>query len=66
MAGRKYTPPRRRDFSSCRWQTDDGVLCVRRGGLTQAKRKYSRPGGEIFRPADGRPTTAYSVYVEEV
>ena len=44
MAGRKYTPPRRRDFSSCRWQTDDGVPCVRRGGLTQAGRKRSRPG----------------------
>ena len=35
-------------------------------GLTQAGRKRCRPGGEIFRPADGRPTTAYSVYVEEV
>ena len=25
----------------------------------------SRHGGEIFRPADGKPTTAYRVYVEE-
>ena len=27
------------DFASCRWQTDDGVPRVRRGGLTMAGRK---------------------------
>ena len=42
----------------------DGVLSVRRGGLTQTGRKSSRPGGEIFRPADGKPPMAYRVYVE--
>ena len=35
-------------------------------GLTMVGRKRSRHGGEIFCPADGRPTTAYRVYVEEV
>ena len=35
-------PPRRRDFLSCRWQTDDGVSGIRRGGLTMAGRKISR------------------------
>ena len=34
-------------------------------GLTRQGGNASRPGGEIFHPADGRPTTAYSVYVEE-
>jgi len=27
------------DFASCRWQTSDGVLRVRREGLTMAGRK---------------------------
>ena len=35
-------PPRRRDFSSCRWQAADGVSGIRQGGLTQAGRKRSR------------------------
>ena len=37
---------------------------VRQGGLTLTERKRSRPGGEIFRPADGKPLMAYRVYVE--
>ena len=41
-AGRKRIPPRRRDFSSCRWQADDGVSGIRRGGLMIAGRKRSR------------------------
>ena len=32
-------PVKAADFASCRWQTDDGVPCVRRGGLTMAGHK---------------------------
>ena len=32
-------PVKAMDFASCRWQTDDGVPCVRRGGLTMAGHK---------------------------
>ena len=33
------SPVKAMDFASCRWQTDDGVPCVRRGGLTMAGHK---------------------------
>ena len=33
------SPVKAADFVSCRWQTDDGVPCVRRGGLTMAGHK---------------------------
>ena len=33
------SPVKAADFASCRWQTDDGVPCVRRGGLTMAGHK---------------------------
>ena len=49
---------------SVRPPSDDGALSVRQGGLTQTGQKRSRPGGEIFRPADGKPPMAYRVYVE--
>ena len=49
---------------SVRPPADDGVLSVRQGGLTLTGRKRSHPGGEIFRPADGKPLMAYRVYVE--
>ena len=49
---------------SARPPADDGVLSVRQGGLTLTGRKRSRPDGEIFRPADGKPPTAYRVYVK--
>ena len=49
---------------SVRPPADDGVLSVRQGGLTLTGQKRSRPGGEIFRPADGKPPMAYRVYVK--
>ena len=33
------SPVKAMDFASCRWQTDDGVPCVRRGGLTMTGHK---------------------------
>ena len=62
--GRRPRRPIVGSHVSVRPPADDGVLSVRQGGLTQAGWKRFRPGGEIFRPADGKPPMAYRVYVE--
>ena len=48
------SPVKAMDFASCRWQTDDGVPCVRRGGLTMAGHKRC-----AFIVPSGAPATPY-------
>ena len=62
--GRRPRRPAVGADDSVRPPADDGVLSVRQGGLTLTGRKISRPGGEIFRPTDGKPPMAYRVYVK--
>ena len=45
---KRYTPLLRQDFSSCRWQSGDGVLSVRRADLTKAGRKIERWAAVLF------------------